>query len=174
MLALLYTHTNTSRHSCKHIADTHTHPHTQPLFVSVTNYTDYAKLMFDVLQGVPALPPVVHAGPRMDKKGMRVENTYIWSHVEDASQRKNRMHKYVNPRDYEKPFMKDTFKVLKDMSALVTGTPIGNAFVSKNINYNDPGIALAALVVAIYSSPGSTIWDLCKERPLMALPMAAV
>jgi hypothetical protein len=68
----------------------------------------------------------------------------------------------------------DTRDVLAQMGPLVTGDSQGHAFYSPVVTHGDAGLALAAFVLARYSDEGSTVWDLCSERPLMAFPAAAI
>ena len=176
------TNTQTPKHThatTPHHADTHTNPYTQPLYVSMATFEECARLNVDATAGVHSLPTLMHMGNRLEVKGDTerelVENTFVWSHVEDNAQRKAHMQRYANlPKNTQNPSINDTRKVLQDMNALVTGSAYGVAFVSKITNYDDPGVALAALVVAMFSSPGGTIWDLTKKPPLKALPMAAL
>jgi hypothetical protein len=66
--------------------------------------------------------------------------------------------------------------VLKNSHSRLSGFTHGQAFVSEATD-NTPTshcVHLASLVVARFSLPSEVIWDLCVDRPLLALPMSAM
>ena len=113
------------------------------------------------------MPALVHTGTVLCAAGIeRVINTWMWNHVESETVRAAVI--------AGKATRRDTTRVVENMSALVTGDASGHAFNGKTTTSIDQGVALAALVVARFSTEGTTIWDLCAARKLLALPMAAV
>ena len=100
-----------------------------------------------------------------------VNNTFIFAHVEDESLR---LEADLAKAILNTPPLRGIQRVLADMIDFVQGKALGNAFNSLLAGPVDEDMALAALVVARFSQAGGVVWDLCKQRPLKALPMACV
>jgi hypothetical protein len=71
--------------------------------------------------------------------------------------------------------LNDTSRVITNSRYSLCGLSRGHAFCSAVDNTpTQHSVSLAALVVARYTLPCDTIWDICQDRPLLALPMAAM
>ena len=139
----------------------------QPVYINIGGFASYVHTAAGVMSSVSPMPALVHTGTVQSADGTEsVKNTWIWNHVESETARAEVIAGKATHRD--------TTRVLENMSALVTGDASGHAFNSKTTTIIDQGVALAALVVARFSTQGTTIWDLCDARKLLALPMAAV
>ncbi len=126
------------------------------------------------------LPPSIHTTKVfdiMDNNKAHICNTWIYAQVDSVSRAKD-----LTPSSVQHmsdgadvvPSQVEATKILDDMAPIMRGDPRGHAFVNTGTHSMDAGSALAAFVVARYSNKGDIIWDLCKARPLLSLPMAVV
>jgi hypothetical protein len=156
-------------------------PYSPPVFVSLVSYSEWLVLSQSVQSGVPSLPPTVYTGYITTAKGKdRVSNTWIFAWVDSVSRAKQYC---KTPEDRRTAFKsaKDTTladditeKLLVSLTPLMVGDRAGHSFVGQEDTTIDEGPSLASLLVERYTNPCETVWDLCKNRPLISLPMAAM
>jgi hypothetical protein len=70
--------------------------------------------------------------------------------------------------------LRDMRDVLTKMAPLLAGCAKGNAFHSVHSNQARYSTGVASLLVARCSREGETIWNLCTDPTMQALPMAAL
>ena len=149
----------------------------QPLYVSLTDFQGWLALQGATSRGVPGMAPLVHTNTQKQpgSEADMVENTWIFNRINDEAGRQ--AWSLPSPLD-QKPAtldrLRDARRVLTYMTPLIEGSPLGHSFCTTSDAPTCKGIALAQLVVSRFSREGTTIWDLCKTRPLQALPMAAL
>jgi hypothetical protein len=101
--------------------------------------------------------------------------THTPTHPHTHTHTHTETHTHSHTQKGQRRQLTDMIKVLDNMKPLMNGFAGGHAFNScMGDNPMNHSVALAALTVVRYSFPGETIWDLCEDRPLLALPLATM